>query len=243
VATHEAIRLGVTVDCQEAIDDGRETARSSPGPLSLDLCPVHGHDHQGNQSSCDNTVSIVTGSNKVDTAAGNDEEGPISKKRQSRTRQSSSRPSKRSRTDSAPEDSGGSFLTLRSHFLTSQFEERLQFLSWLFESTLARCMSESPATLHASSKPDKTGTEAMQPDSPRARRHRAAPTFDGNDEPPLNPRKGRQWTSKEIDLLVTLRKERNLSWSKVTKLFTETFPGRSRGAIQVYWSTKLKSKQ
>ncbi|OJD13184.1 hypothetical protein ACJ73_09233 [Blastomyces percursus] len=35
-----------------------------------------------------------------------------------------------------------SFITVRSHFLSLQLDERLQFLSWLFEGALARCTPE-----------------------------------------------------------------------------------------------------
>lgn len=166
-------------------------------------------------------------------------EGSISKKRQGRTGQPSGRPSKRPRTSSAPLEGGGSFLTLRSNFLTAPFEERVQFLSWLFESA-ALSMSDFPGALDASSTTGKTGTEDQQSEYPRARLYGTAATPSGDDAPPLNPRKGRQWKAKEIDLLVKLRKEQKLPWSKIAESFAEQFPGRTQGSIQVYWCTKLK---
>jgi hypothetical protein len=43
--------------------------------------------------------------------------------------------------------------------------------------------------------------------------------------------------------LVSLREEQNLAWSEVTRLFAKKFPGRSKGTLQVYWSTTLKKQQ
>jgi hypothetical protein len=51
---------------------------------------------------------------------------------------------------------------------------------------------------------------------------------------PSESRKGKQWESEEIDLLVRLRKEQKLAWSEVAKRFAENFPGRTGGSIQVY---------
>jgi hypothetical protein len=48
---------------------------------------------------------------------------------------------------------------------------------------------------------------------------------------------------EEGRLLVKLREEQNLAWSEVLKHFTQRFPGRSKGSIQVYWSITLKIKR
>ncbi|RAL06782.1 uncharacterized protein BO97DRAFT_409432 [Aspergillus homomorphus CBS 101889] len=53
-------------------------------------------------------------------------------------------------------------------------------------------------------------------------------------------RKGTPWSTNEVNLLVELRRDRKLPWSEVTKLFSDRYPGRSKGSIQVYWSTKVK---
>jgi hypothetical protein len=47
-------------------------------------------------------------------------------------------------------------------------------------------------------------------------------------------RKGRRWLSGEESLLVELRRDRRLPWSDVARLFSEQYPGRSQGSIQVY---------
>jgi hypothetical protein len=48
------------------------------------------------------------------------------------------------------------------------------------------------------------------------------------------------WLPEEEDLLVKLRREQGLPWSDVVRLFSEQYLGRTRGSIQVYWSTHLK---
>jgi len=48
-------------------------------------------------------------------------------------------------------------------------------------------------------------------------------------------RKGKPWALEEGRLLVKLREEQNLAWLEVLRHFTQRFPGRSKGSIQVYW--------
>lgn len=269
-ATHEGIQLEqATADSSQVIDEGRDTARSSPDPLALDLHPIpechrsvskeaeppresitprmigsygHGHDHRRNQHSHSDTMRVGIASSERDHDGDSPREGSTSGKRSSRTRQSLGRPAKRPRTGAAPHEGRGSFLTLRSHFFTLPFEERLQFLSWLFEGALSHCMPESLGAFNVSSTTGKTGTDDTQSVSPRTRPYGTAPTLNANDEPPRNLRKHRQWTSEEVDLLVKLRKEQKLPWSEVAKGFAEQFPGRTQGSIQVYWCTKLKDR-
>ncbi|KAI2791355.1 hypothetical protein POX_c04212 [Penicillium oxalicum] len=124
-----------------------------------------------------------------------------------------------------------SFPTVRAQFLALPVEDRLQFLSWLFESTLSHCVSSRPNTDVASvsscaSSQDQSSSntepvEAQQPPS----------------------RKGLPWSMEENCLLVNLREEQNLAWSEVTRLFAQKFPGRSKGSLQVYWSTTLKNQR
>lgn len=52
-------------------------------------------------------------------------------------------------------------------------------------------------------------------------------------------RKGLPWSVEENRLLVKLREKENLAWSEVIKRFGQKFPGRSKGSIQVHWSTTL----
>lgn len=56
-------------------------------------------------------------------------------------------------------------------------------------------------------------------------------------------RKGLKWSREEIHLLVNLREEQNLTWSEVARLFAQKFPGRSKGSLQVYWSTTLNKQR
>lgn len=55
-------------------------------------------------------------------------------------------------------------------------------------------------------------------------------------------RKGMKWSVEESDLLLKLRRDEERPWAEVTRLFPEEYPGRSPGAIQVYWSTALRKK-
>lgn len=48
------------------------------------------------------------------------------------------------------------------------------------------------------------------------------------------------WSSEEVDLLLKLRRDEQRPWSEVTRLFSDRYPGRSPGAIQVYWSTVVR---
>ncbi|KAL2836343.1 hypothetical protein BJX68DRAFT_37383 [Aspergillus pseudodeflectus] len=57
-----------------------------------------------------------------------------------------------------------------------------------------------------------------------------------------NSRKGLPWLPEEQGLLVKLKKDQGLHWPDVTRLFSEQYPGRSQGSIQVYWSTNLSKR-
>lgn len=50
----------------------------------------------------------------------------------------------------------------------------------------------------------------------------------------VNSRKGTPWSLEEEELLVKLKRDQGLRWSDVTRLFSEQYPGRTRGSIQVY---------
>ncbi|KAL3429154.1 hypothetical protein BDV09DRAFT_203283 [Aspergillus tetrazonus] len=56
-------------------------------------------------------------------------------------------------------------------------------------------------------------------------------------------RKRMPWSTEEANLLLRLRREEKRPWAEVTRLFSEEFPGRSSGAIQVYWSTNLSKRE
>ncbi|KAJ5678490.1 uncharacterized protein N7477_004123 [Penicillium maclennaniae] len=108
--------------------------------------------------------------------------------------------------------------TLRAHFSALSVEERLQFLSWLFEGALS--IASTCLTEHVN-------RDAELVDRPRT---------------PCS-RKGLLWSDEEADLLVKLREEEHLAWSEVTERFNQKFPGRTQGSLQVYWSTKLGKRR
>ncbi|KAJ5117321.1 hypothetical protein N7448_010953 [Penicillium atrosanguineum] len=132
-----------------------------------------------------------------------------------------------------------SFPTVRAQFSALPVEDRLQFLSWLFEGALSHCVS-TPAdtdiasvTRCASVQDVETTYDCDRPSSNTDR-------VEAEDPP---SRKGLPWSREENYLLVNLREEQNLTWSEVTKLFAQKFPGRSKGSLQVYWSTTLKKQR
>ncbi|OOQ83690.1 hypothetical protein PEBR_33475 [Penicillium brasilianum] len=120
-----------------------------------------------------------------------------------------------------------SFPTLRAQFSALSVEERLQFLSWLFEGALSHCFHWPPRREKISKSRSQHAGESAQ-----AQEIGCTP-----------PRKGLSWSEEEIRLLVKLREEENLAWSEVFKQFSQKFPGRTKGSIQVYWSTKLGKRQ
>ncbi|KAI9036872.1 SANT/Myb-like DNA-binding domain-containing protein [Aspergillus affinis] len=137
---------------------------------------------------------------------------------------------KRSRARSTLPSKENSFTALRSHFVSLPLDERLQFLSWLFEGALSRCMSDCEQG-DAWSTSHSTLPGAIE----QARR--------GSTEVQGSSRKRTEWSPEESDLLLKLRKDEKRPWAEVTRLFSEEYPGRSSGAIQVYWSTTLSKKE
>jgi hypothetical protein len=126
------------------------------------------------------------------------------------------------------------FTALQSHFMSLPLDDRLQFLSWLFEGALSRCMSdtlqmaceegEARATGRLSTRPE------MEPSPVVCRRVQGG------------SRKGMPWSAEEAGLLVKLRKDEGRTWSEVARVFSKEYPGRSQGAIQVSWSAALNKK-
>lgn len=164
-----------------------------------------------------------------DTASGKPHVGRQPKGSKRKMQQADGQFCKRCRLSSALPPRKDSFTTLRSHFASLPFDERLQFLSWLFEGALPRCMSDSSPTAYE--------------DKPTRGAGRSNPPHEiEQNRPDGSSRKGMSWSSEEVDLLVKLRKDESRPWSEVTRLFWEQYPGRSSGAIQVFWSMNLNKK-
>ncbi|KAE8344887.1 hypothetical protein BDV24DRAFT_171386 [Aspergillus arachidicola] len=101
----------------------------------------------------------------------------------------------------------------------------VQFLPWLLEGALPYHMLRlDPLT---------TGNGDAWPVSPLTQRSNSS-------EPHGSSRKGLPWSSEEKGLVLRLRRDEKRPWSEVTRLISGQFPGRSRGSIQVFWSTTLK---
>jgi hypothetical protein len=127
-----------------------------------------------------------------------------------------------------------SFAALRSQFTSLPLDDRLQFLSWLFEGALSHCMSDT----------SQTACEELK--ARESRRSSPRPAIDQSrsvcKSVRKSSRKGMPWSTEEVDLLVKLRKDEGRSWSDVTRVLSKQYPGRSQGAIQVYWCTTLSKK-
>jgi len=132
-----------------------------------------------------------------------------------------------------------SFPTVRAQFSALPVEDRLQFLSWLFESALSHYVSTRPNIDVASvSRCASSQHGDMTYDCDQSSSN--TELVDAQQPP---SRKGLPWSMEENFLLVSLREEQNLAWSEVTRLFAQKFPGRSKGSLQVYWSTTLKKQR
>lgn len=118
---------------------------------------------------------------------------------------------------------------------------RLEFLSWLFEGALPRCTFEPE--ISASIAPvRRTDDTQVRKQVCWAMPQGAADSVDDSSTLKKS-QKGMPWSRQEEDLLVELRITRGLPWSDMTKLFSDQYPGRSQGSIQVYWSTKLNGRR
>ncbi|KAL2801562.1 hypothetical protein BJX63DRAFT_198520 [Aspergillus granulosus] len=148
-----------------------------------------------------------------------------------KTQQSDGRVRKRPRVHSTKPPREDSFTALRSHFESLPPDDRLQFLSWLFEGALQRCISEPSLAARKEGEVQATGRSSYRHKirrNPGARR-----SIQGTS------RKGMPWSTEEKALLLRLRKEEKRPWAEVTRVFSKEYPGRSPGAIQVFWSTTL----
>ncbi|KAL4927746.1 SANT/Myb-like DNA-binding domain-containing protein [Aspergillus undulatus] len=153
----------------------------------------------------------------------------LKRKRQQPDRQTRKRP----RACTASPSKDDSFTAIRSHFVSLPLNDRLQFLSWLFEGALQHCMSDLSPTVCKQGDARATSCSIPQDTTQQIIRK----------EPRRSSRRGMAWSTEEGSLLLKLRKVEKRPWAEVTRLFSEKYPGRTRGAIQVYWSTTLSKKR
>jgi hypothetical protein len=132
-----------------------------------------------------------------------------------------------------------SSLKICAQFSALPAEDRIGFLSWLFEGALTHCALTSPNTdVSCPSRYISSCCGGATFDSQHTSLNTELDEMQHNSS-----RKGLPWSMEEDHLLVQLRDERNLPWSEVVKQFSQRFPGRSKGSIQVYWSTSHKNRQ
>ncbi|GMG38900.1 unnamed protein product [Aspergillus oryzae] len=160
--------------------------------------------------------------------------GKPSKNCKRKRHQSEGRAPKRLRDLSTMPATENSLTSLRSHFLCLPLNERLQFLSWLFEGALPRCMLDTGPTTCEDRDAQSTSRSIPQHEIEQPQRNCG--------EAQGSSRKGMPWSPEEAGLLLKLRRDERRPWSEVTRLFSDRYPGRSPGSIQVFWSTTLKNK-
>ena len=190
----------------------------------------HIHDYQQLHSSQHDTDPDTS---YPDGVHGDHHVGGQSQSSKRKTQQSDRRAHKRLRVPPMLPPREDSF-TLRSHFMSAPLDDRLQFLSWLFEGALPHCMSSSSPT--ASEERDALATSCSTTSHEIEQNRRDRRNARGGS------RKNMPWSMEEASLLLKLRKEESRSWSEVARLFSERYPGRTLGAIQVHWSTTLNKE-
>lgn len=119
--------------------------------------------------------------------------------------------------------------TILAQFSALPVEDRLQFLSWLFEGALSRCLprpSEVNTKLRTMPRDDvsSTRTEGASADS-------------------CSSRKRLRYSAEENYLLIQLKEKEGLPWKEVIKRFDESYPGRSPQSIKVHWCTNLSKRK
>ncbi|GKZ98169.1 hypothetical protein AnigIFM59636_002193, partial [Aspergillus niger] len=200
---------------------------SDARPTRLDSNPrsvsPHGQGHTQHPVSHDNAEADVLPCGSPLEASTS---GKQSKPRKRKPRTLDGQLSKRIRGPMSGPKEDSSFLALRAHFLSLSNDERLQFLSWLFEGALPRCLPG----LDSKMSKDKDERPARDVDHPSRFRGQHGTS-----------RKGKPWSSEEVNLLLKLRRDEGRPWSEVAKLFSDRYPGRSPGSIQVFWSSTLKA--
>ncbi|EED19016.1 conserved hypothetical protein [Talaromyces stipitatus ATCC 10500] len=206
-------------------NDAPDCSGSPAYPISPKSLTLHGH-----AQNIEGLGHASASFNVLQTAA---EAPQFSSKRPSSNAIDAEPPCKQSRSDALAAKNYQS--TLYSCFSAASLHERLEFFSWLFQYGLSESLSAASAELPFT----QAKTADKSPESLCLQRRRLPPTPNRRRATSIRSRKGKAWEPDEIELLIKL-KEDGLSWSVITKRFQKRFPGRSRGSIQVYWSTNLK---
>ena len=251
----------ITGQHQQAVDSGNPTQTGElPDPETIDPAILDDHVFPGDEQTqaTENIPGIATCPNRclLECSHSPNQDPPLESRRQNakgtavpgRRSKVNKRLSarKRSSKQNAGQSNKGppcrssiSFLAVRAQFSALPVEDRLEFLSWLFESALPRCIStpssrDTTVSRYIANQDSDITYDCDQP----------SPNIEPVDAQHTScTRKGLPWSVEERSLLVKLREEQNLAWSEVTRQFAQKFAGRSQGSIQVYWSTTLKKER
>ncbi|EED11971.1 conserved hypothetical protein [Talaromyces stipitatus ATCC 10500] len=218
-------------------DSVRDHFASTPNPqpeqqsTSPGAAPLYDPFDQQTHLSHAHTAELETGTaSTLQPTCGDGSQDLSSNKRRTVPEYNSGQPSKRVCARTTPNENVNTPLipTLCSYFLTAPVDDRLEFLSWLFDGALSQCMSGFPTTPTSSLNKARikgTGRRGRQT-------RQLVPTASESVPSSAKGRKGMSWEPEEIDLLVQLRRVEKLPWSDVVKRLTERFPGRTAGSIQ-----------
>ncbi|OJD17935.1 hypothetical protein ACJ73_08759 [Blastomyces percursus] len=152
-------------------------------------------------------------------------------RRRKRGRQQPEQPAAKRLRVSSVSSMEDSSTALRSRFLSLQLDERLQFLSWLFECALASCMPDSAPAIWG-------GDESVRPAS-RSALHKVGKTQRERSE----GRKGHRdrlwrWLPEDDARLLSMMEERR-PWSEIERCF----PERTESALRQRMSTLRKQER
>ncbi|KAJ5413679.1 hypothetical protein N7509_000306 [Penicillium cosmopolitanum] len=122
-----------------------------------------------------------------------------------------------------------SLSTILAQFSALKAEDRLQFLSWLFEGALSRCLP----------RPGEVSTKSRSMPSDNV----SSSSTQNASADSCSSRKRLRYSAEENYLLIQLKEKEGLRWEEVIRRFDENYPGRSPQSIKVHWSTKLSKRK
>ncbi|KAL4863140.1 hypothetical protein BDV12DRAFT_31559 [Aspergillus spectabilis] len=110
-------------------------------------------------------------------------------------------------------------ITIRSLYESASIDDRLQFLSWLFQCASERGMYNSGMP-ESSCEDRDTRATSCQSESKQSRHCKMAKKLSKN------------WSQDGIDFLMKLGEDRSLKWRQRAEIFSQRYPGRTLGAIK-----------
>ncbi|ODH50529.1 hypothetical protein GX48_03347 [Paracoccidioides brasiliensis] len=181
---------------------------------------LHIQDHQQLYPSQHRTEADVPCSSGVDEDSG----GEPFKSLKRGAQELEERAMKRPRLASASLAGEDSFTALRSHFLSLRLDERLQFLSWLFEGALASCTPDS--------------NKSMRPAISDSRKEIEQTWHDHSKRRKAHGDKMWRWSPEDDARLLSMTQDRR-PWPEIERCFLE----RTESALRQRQSTLRRNRR